>query len=219
MSSRVEILLTETTNIPSPRLAAALDPDVTRDRLLLALSESIVEKGFADTVVADIVKRARVSRRTFYEEFSDRAECFIELCDRSTAVALDVIDEAADPSLPFPDQVSGAIDAYFAFMALDAKLTRSMLFETHGLGDRGLVAHRKIHHRFTDQLYRLAERARSNDPSIAEISYATASAVVAAIYELILLISEEPARVTVDESRAAAVQIVMGVAFAPPAAG
>lgn len=180
------------------------------------MGESIIEKGFNDTVVADVVKRARVSRRTFYEEFSDRADCFLELCDRSTAVALDIIEEAADPALPFPEQVQGAIDAYFAFMELDAKLTRSMLFETHGLGERGLAAHREIHHRFTDQLYRLAERSRAENPTIAPISYAVASAVVAAIYELILLISEEPARVTADEAKDAAVQIVMGIAYAAP---
>lgn len=211
--------MTETANTPSPRLSAALDPDVTRDRLLLALGESIIEKGFTDTVVADVVKRARVSRRTFYEEFSDRTDCFLELCDRSTLVALDVIEEAADQSLPFPEQVRAAIDAYFAFMELDARLTRSMLFETHGLGDRGLAAHRAVHHRFTDQLFRLAERARADDPSVAQISYAVASAVVAAIYELILLISEEPTRVTPDEARAAAIQIVMSIAYAGPDAG
>jgi len=51
---------------------------------------------------------------------------------------------------------------------------------------------------------------------VAQISYAVASAVVAAIYELILLISEEPARVTADEARDAAVQIVMGIAYATP---
>jgi AcrR family transcriptional regulator len=201
----------ELTTSYSPRLAALFDPEIPRDRLLIALGEVIMEKGFANTVVADIVKRARVSRRTFYEEFADRAECFLELCDRATAVASDVIEAAADPQLTWEEQTERAVDAYFAFMSADVKLTRSMLFEIYGLGERGMAAHRRTHRRFTEQLHRLAERAREADPQMHPIDYATASAVVAAIYELIMLISEEPQLVTLDEARATAVRLVLSV--------
>lgn len=198
----------------SPRLAALFDPEVPRDRLLIALGETIMEKGFAETVVADIVKRARVSRRTFYEEFADRSECFLELCDRATAVSRDVIEAAADPALSWEEQSKNAVDAYFAFMSADIKLTRSMLFEIYGLGERGMAAHRRTHHQFAEQLHRLAARAREAEPSMKAIDYPTACAVVAAIYELILLTSEEPARASLDEARATAVQLVLSVGHA-----
>lgn len=195
----------------SPRLAAMFDPEVPRDRLLIALGETVMEKGFADTVVADIVKRARVSRRTFYEEFSDRGECFLELCERATTVAREVIDAAADPALPWEEQTRNAVDAYFALMSADVALTKSMLFEVYGLGERGMTEHRRTHHKFAEQLFRLAERARESEPAMRKIDYATASAVVAAIYELILLTAEDPPRATFDEAREAAIRLVLSV--------
>jgi AcrR family transcriptional regulator len=47
-----------------------------RRRLLDGLAESIVAIGYRNTTVADIVRRARTSRRTFYEHFDGKEECF-----------------------------------------------------------------------------------------------------------------------------------------------
>jgi AcrR family transcriptional regulator len=47
-----------------------------RERLLRAVISAIAEKGYAHTTVADVVARARVSRRAFYDHFTDLPECF-----------------------------------------------------------------------------------------------------------------------------------------------
>ncbi|MBI2690410.1 MAG: TetR/AcrR family transcriptional regulator [Solirubrobacterales bacterium] len=206
------------TSIPEttthPALAALFDEDVTRDRLMAAMGESLMEKGFAGTVVADIVKRARVSRRTFYEEFADRGECFIALCDRATEVARTVINQAADVNLAWEEQSKQAVDAYFAFMSVEPLLTRAMLFEVYALGDRGIASHRETHHRFTEQLIELAARARETDDTIRDIAYASAAAVVGAIYQLIQMATEEKPRVSIDEARVAATELVLAMASA-----
>lgn len=204
--SQVEVIENTTT---SGALALLFDEEVTRDRLMLAMAESLMEKGFAKTVVADIVKRARVSRRTFYEEFADRGECFLELCNRTTDVSRRLIDAAADPALPWEDQTSGAVDAYFNFMTAEPRLTHAILFEVYALGERGLAAHRETHHEFTDQMMDLAARARENGAKIREINYATAAAVVGAIYQLIQMMSDDNPRITVDEARQAALDLVL----------
>jgi AcrR family transcriptional regulator/DNA-binding MarR family transcriptional regulator len=49
--------------------------EIQRVRLLAAAVRAVDELGYADTTVADITSRARVSRRTFYELFSDREAC------------------------------------------------------------------------------------------------------------------------------------------------
>ena len=51
-------------------------PDENRERLIAAMAASVEERGYADTTVADVVRLARTSRRTFYEHFQDRADCF-----------------------------------------------------------------------------------------------------------------------------------------------
>ena len=47
--------------------------------MLDGLADSIGERGYRDTTVADIVRHARTSKRTFYDQFSSKEECFIEL--------------------------------------------------------------------------------------------------------------------------------------------
>jgi AcrR family transcriptional regulator len=49
--------------------------EVQRARLLVAAVDAIWEKGGAQVTVADMIKRARVSRKTFYRLFADRDEC------------------------------------------------------------------------------------------------------------------------------------------------
>ncbi len=49
--------------------------DIQRSRLLAAAVRAVDELGWANTTVADVVARSRVSRRTFYELFANREEC------------------------------------------------------------------------------------------------------------------------------------------------
>lgn len=48
-----------------------------RTRLLIGAAEAVAEKGYASTSVADILSRAGVSRTTFYQLFTDKADCFL----------------------------------------------------------------------------------------------------------------------------------------------
>ena len=52
-----------------------------RGRMLAAIAEAVAEKGYAATTVADVVGRAGVSRKTFYEHFADKEECFLAAWD------------------------------------------------------------------------------------------------------------------------------------------
>jgi AcrR family transcriptional regulator len=51
--------------------------EMQRRRLLLAMQELAGEVGLADATVGAVCKRSRVSRRTFYELFDDRDDCFL----------------------------------------------------------------------------------------------------------------------------------------------
>ena len=99
-------------------------------------------------------------------------------------------------------------------MSVEPLLTRAMLFEVYALGDRGIAGHRETHHKFTEQLLELAARARETDDSIRDISYASAAAVVGAIYQLIQMATEEEPRVSIDEARVAATELVLAMAAA-----
>ncbi|PRC47198.1 TetR/AcrR family transcriptional regulator, partial [Mycobacterium sp. ITM-2017-0098] len=76
-----------------------------RQRLLDALEASIAEDGYAKSTVAGIVRRARTSRRTFYEHFDSREACFVALLADANADQIRQISEAVDPSAPWQKQV------------------------------------------------------------------------------------------------------------------
>ncbi|MGK8503292.1 TetR/AcrR family transcriptional regulator [Nocardia asiatica] len=65
---------------PVSRVSPDNGPDSGfRRRLLDGMAVAVRERGYQDTTVADVVRHARTSRRTFYEHFSSKQDCFIAL--------------------------------------------------------------------------------------------------------------------------------------------
>src|SRR5262249_60695274 len=67
--------------------------DAPARRLIEGLAACIRTRGYADTTVADIVREARTSRRTFYEHFADRQECLVALLYESNQRTIARISE------------------------------------------------------------------------------------------------------------------------------
>jgi AcrR family transcriptional regulator len=57
--------------------------EIQRMRILAAMAEVASERGAGSVTVAHVVSRAGVSRRTFYDLFSDREECFLAAFDEA----------------------------------------------------------------------------------------------------------------------------------------
>lgn len=64
-----------------PRGRHKLDPQLVaasqRQRLLEAIVELVAEKGYPDVTIGDIVTRAGTAKRTFYDHFADKLQCFL----------------------------------------------------------------------------------------------------------------------------------------------
>src|SRR3954451_15394015 len=88
-----------------------------RRRLLAAMAESVSEKGYADTTVADVVRIARTSRRTFYEHFEDRADCFLALGDAIADQLMARVAQAASGDDAWRTRVDRAVGTYVQSMA------------------------------------------------------------------------------------------------------
>ena len=48
-----------------------------RERLVRAVVAAVAQSGYPAVTVADIVRRARVSRAAFYTHFTDKEDCFL----------------------------------------------------------------------------------------------------------------------------------------------
>ncbi|GAA4447422.1 TetR/AcrR family transcriptional regulator [Actinokineospora soli] len=115
--------------------AEAADPADFRGRLLAALASSITEVGYRDTTVADIVRRAKTSRRTFYAHFASREECLIALIHDFNTRMIARIAAAVDGAAPWETQVRQAIHAWIAYSEEERALTLCWIRETAALGD------------------------------------------------------------------------------------
>ena len=166
-------------------------PSEHRSRLLKGMAAALATQGLGDTTIADIVREAGVSRRTFYEQFATKAECFIALYEAASRNTLAVLRSAIDPAQEWQTQLDRALVAYLGSMAQNPALLRSLSIEILGLGGDGLAARRRVNQEICSFMLEVinskgAGRGRKT-PFTAEM----AVAVVGGINELVLQAIEQ----------------------------
>ena len=106
-----------------------------RQRLFDALEESIAEDGYPKTTIADVVRRARTSRRTFYEHFTSKDECFVALLAEANAEQIRQITAAVDPAASWDVQARQAIEAWIASIESRPALMLSWIRDVPALAE------------------------------------------------------------------------------------
>lgn len=126
-----------------------------RNRILLAVTEAVAEKGWAKTSVADIVRRASVSRSTFYELFDDRLDCFLTANEAAYEILIAVMRErlnqaAEQHELSFAERISVLTRSYLETLTANHGLTRVFLVEVYAAGPQAIDQRRRALDRFVD---------------------------------------------------------------------
>jgi AcrR family transcriptional regulator len=185
-----------------------------RHRLLDGMARAVAIKGYAETTIADIVREAAVSRRTFYEHFTTKAECLMALYEAASRGALEVLRNAIDPERDWQDQLETAMQAYFGCLAQNPVLVRTLFIEILGLGAEGLAVRRRMNDDITDFMLRVVNRPgrRKHSPPL---SRDMAVALIGGINELVLQAIERGRFAEVHELVAPAVQLVRAVTHDP----
>lgn len=112
-----------------------------RERLLDAIANVVAEKGYAATRVADITDYAGVSRKTFYELFDDKEDCFLAAYDAITALLMDRMAKglAAVAGGSWEEQVAALLGEFLRFLAAEPAFARMCIVEVLGSGPKGLA--------------------------------------------------------------------------------
>jgi AcrR family transcriptional regulator len=100
-----------------------------RERLIAGLAEAVAENGYAGTTIGHITRHAAVSRRTFYEHFASKDECFVAAYDTVMAELRERIAEAFDEQDEWPLAVRAGIEAMLGFLASEPNLARLSMVE------------------------------------------------------------------------------------------
>lgn len=167
-----------------------------RLRLVGALAAAAAEKGYAATTIADIVRHAKVSKRTFYEHFTDKEECLLAGYEQISGRLMDVLRETAvtspgDPSAgslpsdrPWQDRVRMVTAAYLTALENLPAVNRALLLEVQAAGAEAYRLRARTQRRFAEVLCELvATSGRSLSPVLA-------LAIVGGINELTLHAAE-----------------------------
>jgi AcrR family transcriptional regulator len=182
-----------------------------RSRLLEGMAHAVAAKGYADVTIADIVREAAVSRRTFYEHFATKADCLIALYEAASHNALQVLRDAIDPAQGWQAQVDAALTAYLRCMAASPVLMRTLFIEILGLGEAGLAARRRVTQEVADFVLSVVNRPEAGHRRTEPLSPAMAMAVVGGINELILRAIEQGRVEQLAELAGPASQLVKAV--------
>ncbi len=122
-----------TTVAHDPASAESVDIDPFRRRLLDGLAASIAERGYRATTVADIVRHARTSKRTFYGQFPSKEQCFLELLHADVESLAEEIRSAVDPDADWQTQIRQAVEAYVGHIGSKPAITLSWIRELPSL--------------------------------------------------------------------------------------
>ena len=158
-----------------------------RRRLFEGMARAVAQQGWVDCTIADIVREAGVSKRTFYEHFQTKNDCLVALYESASRNALRHLDSVLDPNRHWQDQVEAAMTAYLGVLAENPIMLRALFIDILGLGAQGLAARRRVNEAIADFLLGVVNPARDS----AVMTSSMAMAVVGGINELVLQLIEQ----------------------------
>jgi AcrR family transcriptional regulator len=105
-----------------------------RRRILDALVSVVCERGYGSTAVGLVVARARISRRTFYEQFDDLDDCFLAVLDLGLTLPAELIGRAFAGEDDWRAGVLAALEALLQFFDNEPGLTQMWFSEALTIG-------------------------------------------------------------------------------------
>jgi AcrR family transcriptional regulator len=163
------------------RLSRRQVAEIQRARILMAAADAVGELGYARATVNEVIVRARISRKTFYDVFSDREDCVLALFEQALAEAGLLVREAYAQATSWRAGVRLALARLLRFMDERPASARLCLIETCGAGDR-------IQARRAEVLAELAlviDRGRVPSGRGDELAHTTAEGVVGAVVNVL----------------------------------
>jgi AcrR family transcriptional regulator len=109
-----------------------------RERLFKAMVEAVDERGFAATTISDLVSRAGVSRRSFYEHFHNKDECLLATYDTIVVRLIRRLERADDPAKDWDERMETFIRTLFAAAGDRPDAARLVCVEMGAAGPAGV---------------------------------------------------------------------------------
>jgi len=109
-----------------------------RERMLRAMADAVAERGYAATSVADVLKRAGVSRRTFYEQFANKRDCFLAAYDEAVSLVMARVRTAYAGPGAWEARLAAGFTAFLEYLATEPSFARMCVVEVLAAGQDAL---------------------------------------------------------------------------------
>ncbi|HEX5308609.1 MAG TPA: TetR family transcriptional regulator [Solirubrobacteraceae bacterium] len=114
--------------------------EIQRARMLSAAVDAIKESGYTQLTVAQVIARAKVSRKTFYDLFEDREDCFLAVFEVTLAQLSTRVASAYRAESSWRDGVRAGLAALLWSIDEDPELARLCVVDALGGGPHVLAA-------------------------------------------------------------------------------
>jgi AcrR family transcriptional regulator/DNA-binding MarR family transcriptional regulator len=125
----------------TPRLRSGLNGlscasvrNIQRGRMLTAAVDTVEEVGYARRTVAQVIARAGVSRKTFYDVFADGEDCFLAAFEQALSEASLRARDAYERESSWREGIRSALSQVLMFMDEEPRLARLFVVESLAAG-------------------------------------------------------------------------------------
>lgn len=155
--------------------------EIQRSRMLAAALAAVEEVGYGRMTVAQVISRAKVSRKTFYDVFVDREDCFLAALEQAVGQAARLVKGAYDAESSWRDGVRGGLAELLMFFDEEPALARLCLVEALGAGPRVLERRAEL----LEEVAAVVDRGRFATSAVREPPEVAAEGVVGAVFAVL----------------------------------
>ncbi len=156
--------------------------ELQRARIIGATFEVTAQRGAPNVTVAHVVERSGVSRRTFYEHFSDREDCLLAAFEHALTLVSERVVPVYGAEKGWRERIRAGLVAFLAFCDEQPSVGRLLVCESPAGGPRVEERRRDVF----AQITRIVDRGRAESrtgtlsPLVAEGTVGGALAVIQA---------------------------------------
>jgi AcrR family transcriptional regulator len=151
--------------------------EIQRARMIAALVEVTRERGMGAVTVAHVVARSGVSRRTFYELFEDREDCFLAAFDLAVERAAQRVVPAFRGQGSWRERIRAGLGALLGFLDDEPGLGALCMVDALGAGPAALERRAGVVQGLIDAV----DEGRAEAKGSAQPTRLTAEGVVGAV--------------------------------------
>jgi AcrR family transcriptional regulator len=169
--------------LPAPAVQAS-----QRERLLRAVVAAVAGSSYPEVTVADIVRRARVSRAAFYTHFADKEDCFLVAAGEGGRMMDSWIlgaTRGAGPGTSDEEVLRVACRAFLGFMSAEPEFAKIFYVDMPAAGPRAVDQLARAQYRYADLNQAWHDRARLRHPDWPALPYDAYLALAGATAELV----------------------------------